>query len=233
MNKNNLNQNKILNLININSFIKVKGKSIKDNSFVKVLNKPKCSNIYLAEYILFIVSLILYFISLIGCFGSFDKCSSTKYIRIYFRLGFLLFISCLLFGILIVIKIILRTKKIYLLIYCSIFFIIFCFTQGTDFSHHGTYNCIIFTLFLPIFVILLLSIYSFISILFELQIKKISLIILIIFYIIFYLKARLNCSKFYDGIGEIKLQNKRDFNLCFISKPRICGKDFLSGFFDC
>ena len=48
--------------------------------------------------------------------------------------------------------------------------------------------------------------------------------------IIFFLKT--NCSKFYDGIGGVKLRNDKKLNFCFFKKPKICGIDLLSGLFD-
>jgi len=188
--------------------------------------------IYSIELILFFVSLILYLLSLKGCYLSFNECSAPSYLSAYFKLGVFLVLSCAIFGVQIFFQIILRINKMHLLYYSLIFFVIFSFTQGTDFSHHGTYNSIIFILFLPLFVIIISIIYLLFYFLVKLEIKKLLILILFFIYIIGFFKMQTNCSNFYDGIGNIKLQNNRHLNLCFIPKPKICGKDLLSGVFD-
>ena len=46
------------------------------------------------------------------------------------------------------------------------------------------------------------------------------------------LQSNINCKKFYDGIGGIKLINNKFTDYCFFKKPKFCGQDFLSGLFD-
>ena len=75
-------------------------------------------------------------------------------------------------------------------------------------------------------------IYYFFFLLLKLELKKLLVFIIFFLYVLIFFSANVNCSKFYDGFGKNKLQNDRYLNLCYIPKPKICGKDFLSGFFD-
>ena len=189
--------------------------------------------IYIFEYILFLISVILYLLSLEGCFRSFNECSnSEKYLRKYFNLGTVLVFSSFIFGTIIMIQIVRKIRKINFFIFCIIFLIIFYYSQGTDFAHHGTYNNIIFILFSPIFALLEYFLYLFLFFCLNFDLKKLAIIALLLIYIIMLLKTELKCLKFYDGIGNIRLVNDQKLDFCYIPKPKICGKDLLSGFFD-
>ena len=196
------------------------------------INKYKHFVLPITVYALFLASVILYLASLKGCFLSIKICSGYEKIKTYFKLGVFLIVSSMLFGILICLQIIFRLRCINILFFFLIYFIIFFFTQGTDFAHHGTYNCIIFLLFFPIF-----SLFSFIiNLIFnyciKLEFKKLLILFLSFLYIITYININTNCEKFYDGLGGIKLTNDEKINKCFIKKPRKCGQKFLSGLFD-
>lgn len=118
------------------------------------LKKNKKVYLNFFVYILFLSSLILYFLSLKGCFLSFNACSSYRKIGEYFYLGFLLISSCLAFSLLILVQIISGLKRLNYIVFIITYLIIFLFNQGTDFAYHGTYNSIIFVLFFPIFLFL-------------------------------------------------------------------------------
>lgn len=69
--------------------------------------------IYIFEYILFLISVILYLLSLEGCFRSFNECSnSEKYLRKYFNLGTVLVFSSFIFGTIIMIQTVRKIRKI-------------------------------------------------------------------------------------------------------------------------
>ena len=203
-------------------------------NIINRLQKNKLNKTYLNTivYILFCISLILYIISLKGCFLPFNECALHTKIAGYFILGVLLIISCFLFALLISIQIISRLKCINYLIFFTIYLIIFCLTQGTDFAHHGTYNSIIFLLFFPFFLFISFIIYLTLYFCFKLEIKKLLFLSLIYIYIIIFFYTNTKCNNFYDGIGQIRLINDKKLNKCFIKKPRICGYNLLSGLFD-
>ena len=121
--------------------------------FIVFIKKKRkyCLNSIL--YILFCISIYLYDLSLKGCFLTFRQCARYEKLPEYFHLGFLLIISCLIFGAIISIQIISRLNVINYFIFFLSYFAIFYMNQGTDFAHHGTYNSITFILFFPFFSI--------------------------------------------------------------------------------
>ena len=123
------------------------------NNIIKNVRKNKNVKINLVVYILFFLSILIYFISLCGCSYSFHECTTSRKIKKYFYLGFLLILSCIVFALSFFIQVISSSKTINYLIFFAIYSIIFLFTQGTDFAHHGTYNSIIFIIFFPIIFI--------------------------------------------------------------------------------
>ena len=72
------------------------------------IKKKKNSILNSTIYLLFFTSLLLYIISLKGCSLSIKECSESKKVKIYFKLGYALIISSIIFGILICIQIISR-----------------------------------------------------------------------------------------------------------------------------
>ena len=182
--------------------------------------------------ILFSLSLILYLKSLKGCFLSIERCAEHTRYNTYFKLGVYLILSSVIFGLLIFIQIILKSKWIYILLFLLIYFIIFYLTKGTDFAHHGTYNSIIFFFFFPVFTTFFYIIYLILYFCFKFETKNLLILILICIYIILIFISNTNCNRFYDGIGGEKLINNKELDKCFIKKPRSCGYDFLSGLFD-
>ena len=197
-----------------------------------IIKKYKRFFVLAVVYTLFIASVILYMSSLKGCFLSIKICSGYKKVKTYFKLGVYLIVSSMLFGILIFIQIISNARCIDNFLFFLIFFVVFFFTQGTDFAHHGTYNSIIFTLFFPIFSFISFIIYLTLYFCFKFEIKKLLILILFFLYLIIFVKINTNCNEFYNGIGGIKLINNKNISKCFIKKPKICGQNFLSGLFD-
>jgi len=183
-------------------------------------------------YILFSISIYLYNLSLKGCFLSFRQCAYYDKLPEYFHLGFLLILSCLVFGLAISIQFISRLSITNYLIFFISYLIIFYFNQGTDFAHHGTYNSITFILFFPLFSILFYLIYITLYLLFNLYIKKFLICLLFFLYAIFTFISFTNCGHFFEGIGGEKLINDKEINDCYIHKPRSCGFNLLSGLFD-
>ena len=200
--------------------------------FIKYIKKRRKFCLYSNVYILFCISIYLYTRSLQGCFLSFRQCADSSKLAEYFYLGFLLISSCAVFGAIISIQIITRLSLVNYFIFFVSYFGIFSFTQGTDFAHHGTYNNIIFILFFPIFSILFYVIYLTLYFLFNLYFKKLLISILFFLYLIITFISLTNCRQFFDGFGGEKLLNDNELNACYISKPKSCGIDLLSGLFD-
>ena len=206
------------------------------NLFISNGKKNNTFFINAIVYTLFFSSIILYLISLKGCFHSLQVCSLDDKLKEYYYLGFLLIFSCLLFTLTILLQIAFGLKNINYLIFFSFYSIIFIYNQGNDFAHHGTYNFIIFIVFFFFFFFFFVFAYSLLYLylfyFFRLDFKKLIISILLFFYIILILYMRLNCQKFYEGIGGNKLNNDKKYNYCYIKKPKLCGYDLLSNLFD-
>lgn len=183
-------------------------------------------------YGLFISSLCFYLTSLIGCYDSIKICSSYKKYKIYFLLGICLVVSSLIFGILVFIKLLERSRHLDNLLFFLIYTIIFLFSSGTDFANHGTYNSIIFLILFPIFTLIIFIVYLFIYFCFNFELKKLLFLFLIFIYPILLFLSKTKCNKFFHGIGGINLKNDPKSDKCFIKKPSICGLTLLSGLFD-
>ena len=125
----------IFNDFSISIFYKI-------HTFRKYIKRQRLYCLNSIVYILFCISIYLYNLSLKGCFLSFRKCAYYDKLPEYFHLGFLLIISCLIFGAVISIQIISRLNIINYFIFFVSYFVIFYMNQGTDFAHHGTYNSI-------------------------------------------------------------------------------------------
>ena len=202
------------------------------NDIKWIVKKNKRIFVLSIVYSLFVTSIILYIASLKGCFLSIKQCSGYEKIKTYFRLGIYLIASSMIFGVLICIQILSRIGCADNIFFFLILFIIFFFTQGTDFAHHGTYNSIIFILFFPIFSLISFVIYLTLYFCCKIEIKKLLILLLYFLYVIIFVNLNTKCNQFYNGIGGIKLINDKKLNKCFIKKPRICGQNFLSGLFD-
>ena len=202
------------------------------NCLVKIIKKNGLLLAYSIKYSLFLTSIILYVASLKGCYDSIKVCSSHEKVVEYYTLGVFLIISSLLFGVLIFINILCKSKCFENLIFFLTFFSIFYFTKGTDFVNHGTYNSVIFILFFPFFSFFSLIIYLILTFCYNYEIKKLLILFLLFLLTLIFFITKFNCEHFYDGMGEIKLINDKNINKCFIKKPKICGKNFLSGLFD-
>ena len=196
------------------------------------IKKNKNSILHSTIYLLFFASLLLYIISLKGCSLSIKECSESKKVKIYFKLGYALIISSIIFGILICIQIISRFRCIMNIIFILIYLIIFFISKGTDFKNHGTYNAIIFILSFPFFSFISFIIYKTFYFCYHCKIKKLLIIILFFLFILTLFKIKTKCKTFFDGIGGIKLINDKLYNKCFIKIPKTCGQDYLSGVFD-
>ena len=183
-------------------------------------------------YIIYIISVICYLISLIGCHSSFQECQDLAKTNYYTILAIFLIISCLLFALCLILLINLNLKKINCIFFLSIYAIVFFFSQGTDFSSHGTYNFLAFIGLLPF----LLGVYFFVYKLgyycYNKERKKWVFILLLIILIILLLRFKTKCIHFYEGLGNEFIYNDPLSDSCEFILPSHCGLGFFSGLFD-
>ena len=172
--------------------------------------------------ILFIISFILYLHSLKGCYDNEYECLTKKKIKYYYRLGVETLFSSIFFSFILIISII--SKKFKLFYYSIPFIIVFIFTQGNDLQNHGTFNMIGFILFLFLFLFIILILYK---LLLKIYSKKYKIAFIYILFIclsilIFSIIHSYSCKNFDKGLGNKKIINNKNEDLCFFIKPKKC-----------
>ena len=192
--------------------------NIKDKKKIKKILK-----IYSMSLLLFLISYILYAISLKGCMKTEYECLTEKRIKFFYKLGVATFFSSIFFSILI--KFLIKFKKwIALLIYSFIFLIQVFSNGGEDMEHHGRLNMIGFFLFLFVSFIVIKIAEKFYTQIKKKKYKKIIIIlsILIIITISFSIIHRTACNNFYIGLGGYQLINNKSEDGCYLGKPKTC-----------
>ena len=198
--------------------------------FAKI--KSKADIYYLLIYVLFLISIIYYFLGLKGCKG--DHCQTDNNIKFYIRRGLETAISSLFFAFSIFLVIFYKKHFIYILIFVLIYIIIFINTQGNDFLHHGTYNCILFVILAVVSLLYMNGVYNIIKgIKGNMKQKICSLIVafLLIFPFFFY-TLRTKCFKWNYGLGDIEIEYNINFDSCKIKNPNKCTIGLFGNLFD-
>ena len=195
-------------------------KTIKKDNFIKKC--CKCDKINLICFILFILSFILYLHSLKGCFENEYECLTKKKIKEYYILGIETLFSSFFFSILLFISIILKIFKLFF--YFIPFIIVFILTQGNDLKNHGTFNMIGFFLFLFFFLVIMFILYILLLKIYSKQYKLTFIYILFIclLILIFSIIHSYSCKNFDKGLGNIKIINNKNEDLCYFIKPKKC-----------
>ena len=159
-------------------------------------------------FILSITGIILYIISLIGCYGDQAQCLSKVQMSFYYRIIYTTLISCICECLLLVLITFRIVSYFHLLYLVPFMILLMLFDQGTSLAHHGYYNCLGFIIIFVIFYFLL----CFLFLIIKLIINKKYRIYLPIFFILFilficfevYIKINIKC----DG-WDIGLNNTR------------------------
>ena len=203
-------------------------KTIKKDNFIKKC--CKCDKINLICFILFILSFILYLHSLKGCFENEYECLTKKKIKEYYILGIETLFSSFFFSIILFISITIKLYKLFG--YFIPFIIVFIFTQGNDLKNHGTFNMLGFFLFLILLLLIMLIMYK---IIFKIYLKqyKITIIYIIIIclsLLFFSIIRSYNCRNFDKGLGNKKIINNKNEELCYFIKPKKCDIPLLDWF---
>ena len=219
---------KIQNLIN-SAYLKILFfniyEKIKENKIIKSINKYFYNTLC---FILFLISIILYYKSLESC-GTISPnlCSITHDKEWYSKLIKYDIYSSIIFGSFISI-ILFRCKGYIHFIYSiPIFFYFFITYQGSDADDHGFYNLIGFIItiiiYIPFTQFILYILYYF----YKKQIKK-FLLILTIFVILFYKSYKIvypntTCNpNWVYGLNNSKIDNDKKYP-CKIQIPKKCG----------
>ena len=113
----------------------------------KKKNMIKLLKIYMISLLLFLISYILYYLSLTGCTKTEYECLTEERIKFFYKLGIATFFSSLFFSFLI--KYLIKHKQwVLIIIYSIIFFIRVFSDMGEEMEHHGRFNMLGFFFFL-------------------------------------------------------------------------------------
>ena len=199
----------------------IEQKEIKDNK----INKKKIL-LEIGIIIFNCISFLFYYLSLEGCFLKQHECIpllSTWFLGRIVIYGVLAALMTCIQIYLVIFKII----KFYHLIYTFLFYVcMIYYDHGTKLDYHGSYNIIIFS----IFVIISSTISGIIIILFKIlkKAKKIALIILsiLIIYIalqiiLFFNSLSSACEPWDKGLNNTVLDNSEEYD-CKIAYPEKC-----------
>ena len=233
--KNEQNNSKI-NEFKQSNFKKIIIKKPKKNikTFIKYLknlfkNNIDCSLIYL----LLIFSMFLYFLSLKGCNKELYQCLTHRGFLDLIKRGILTALSALTFSIVIILTKVAKMNYINYFIYIFTYSIIFFFTQGTDLKNHGTYNFILFVFISVLLEIIFYLIFLIIKYLYyNNNLKSKILVFLMLFFLTFFIIHQSNCSNWEYGLGNLKIENNVNENICKIEKPKFCTIQIFDGLLD-
>ena len=110
---------------------------------------------------------------------------------------------------------------------------LYFYDNGSDLSHHGSYNKMVFCFFIVSFIILFLIFCLLKYIYTNYKIISISLTLSFIWILIYtYIKITKNCNVWYDGLNGIRLENNPKFDKCKIVHPKRCWINSIDGVFD-
>ena len=178
---------------------------------------------YLISLALFLISFILYTISLAGCFRTEYECVSEERVKFFYKLGFMVLFSAILFCVLL--KFLASKKQWILLVIYSIIYLIQVFSHdGEDMEYHGRINMIGFFLFFSLSFIILKIYDYFYNQVKQKKYKKLIIVgsITLAITITFLIVHRTACNGFYKGLGGFEVVNNRSLDACYLGKPKTC-----------
>ena len=186
--------------------------------------------------ILFLSFLSFYFYnkSFKGCHGTQSYCLVTLSPSFFYLLGIYIMISSII-SLYIIYQILQKNASFFHLIYYIpiISYLLYFVDNGSDLSHHGSYNKMIFYVLFCAFFVLFIFFCLIKYIYRNYRIIFVSLNLSLIWIIIYTnIKIRKNCDTWYNGLNGIKLENNPNFDKCKIVQPKKCWINLLDGIFD-
>jgi len=184
--------------------------------------------------ILSIVSFYFYFISFKGCEGTQSYCLVTLSPSFFYLIGVYIMI-CSLITLYIIYEVLKnKVSKVHLFYYLPLLiYLLYFHDNGSDLSHHGSYNKMVFYFLIVSFIILFLIFCLLRYIYTNYKIIFISLTLSFIWILIYtYIKITKNCNIWYDGLNGIRLENNQKYDKCKIAHPKRCWINLIDGVFD-
>ena len=212
-----------------------KKKKIKDDDNLKKNIERLPSKIDDIKIILLsIVSFFFYFISFRGCEGTQSYCLVTLSPSFFYLIGVYIMICSLITLYIIYEALNNKISKIHLFYYVPLLiYLLYFYDNGSDLSHHGSYNKMVFYFLIVSFIILFLIFCLLKYIYANYKIIFISLTLSFIWILIYtYIKITKNCNVWYDGLNGIRLENNPKFDKCKIVHPKRCWINSIDGVFD-
>ena len=176
-----------------------------------------------SNILLFIISYIIYFISLEACNEGEELCGNNMK-WIYLKITEII-ISCQII-VYLLIKIFFNDSSKFHLIHLFLIFILFVFySHGFAFFNHGMYNIIVF-LILLFFNIILILLFKFIIFIFKIK-NKVNRILksFIIFFLFFFYNYKFpnfECDGWEKGLNNTSIDNDEKKFGCRIKFPKYC-----------
>ena len=184
--------------------------------------------------ILSIISFYFYYLSFKGCKGTQSFCLVTLSPGFFYALALYIVITSLITLYILYQALINKVSKYHLFYYLPILiYLLYFVDNGSDLSHHGSYNKMGFYIVFISFIIIFLFLYLLKYIYNNYRLIFISLTLSFIWIIIYtYIKIKNNCNVWYNGYNGIKLENNPKYDKCKIVQPNKCWINLIDGIFD-
>ena len=189
----------------------------------KITKIKKKLKLYIISFIIFLISFLLYKLSLTGCERTEYECVSEERVKFFYKLGIATLFSSILFAVLF--KLLIKHKQWILLIIYSFIYLLQVFSnKGEDMGHHGRFNMIGFFLFFSVSFILIKISESFYNQIKQKKYKKFIIIIstTLTVTITYLIVHRTACNGFYEGLGGDRVINNKTLDACYLGKPKTC-----------
>ena len=220
-----------------NTSNKNKKNELNDTNKVIDIKKGKKILFINKDIIILILSFLSFYFynkSFKGCDGTQSFCLVTLSPSFFYLLGVDIMISSII-SLYIFYQILKKNASFFHLLYYLpiLIYLLHFVDNGSDLSHHGSYNKMIFYVLFCSFFILFLIFCLIKYIYLKFNIIFISLTLSLIWIIIYInIKIRKNCNIWYDGLNGIRLENDKNFDKCKIVHPKTCWINLLDGIFD-
>ena len=184
--------------------------------------------------ILSFISFYFYYKSFKGCDGTQSFCLVTLSPSFFYLLGVYVIITSIITIYILYQTLIQEISILHLIYYFPILiYLLYFVDNGSDLSHHGSYNKMIFYVLFYFFTIIFL-IFRLIKYIYQkYKIIFVSLTLSFVWIIIYInIKIRKNCLNWYEGLNGMKLENNQNLDKCKIVHPEKCWINLLDGIFD-
>ena len=184
--------------------------------------------------LLSIISFYFYIKSFKGCDGTQSYCLVTLSPSFFYLLGVYIIVTSLITLYIIYQTLTQEISYFHLIYYLPILtYLLYFVDNGSDLSHHGSYNKMVFYVLFFSFVIIFL-IYCLIKYIYlKYKIIFVSLTLSFIWIIIYInIKIRKNCDTWLNGLNGLRIENNPNFDRCKIIQPKKCWINLIDGIFD-